>query len=34
MNTLSDYNLDMEDLSNIHQEEIAKIFGQGVGIQI
>ena len=31
---LSDFNLSLEDLADIKQGQIAKIFGQGGGIQI
>lgn len=34
MNTLSDYNMELKDLANIRQGEIAKVFGQGGGTQI
>ena len=34
MNTLTDYNLTLDDLVDIRQGEIAKVFGQGGGEQI
>ena len=34
MNTLADYNLTLDDLMDIRQGQIAKVFGQGGGMQI
>ena len=34
MNTLTDYNLNLDDLVDIRQGQIAKVFGQGGGMQI
>lgn len=34
MNTLTDYNLNLDDIVDIRQGQIAKVFGQGGGTQI
>ena len=34
MNTLTDYNLNLDDIADIRQGQIAKVFGQGGGTQI
>ena len=34
MNTLTEYNLNLDDIVDIRQGQIAKVFGQGGGTQI
>lgn len=34
MNTLTEYNLNLDDIVDIRQGQIAKMFGQGGGTQI